>query len=196
MGEACQFVSNRIPPVIPILQPLFGERTADTWYALKVRTGSEASVVNALQSRGLHPYCPTHKERRRYTDRMKVVDKPLFAGYVFCAFLIEKKLPIVSCPGVDYIVGFAGAATVIPQSQIENIRRMVEAGAVASERFVSGDRVRVTHGPLAGVEGILVREARGNRLVVSIELLNQAASVYIGQDQTSVIRVAQQRPVR
>jgi transcription antitermination factor NusG len=190
MGEACQLVSNHIPPIAPTFHSFSGERTVDTWYALKVRNGSEASVVNALQCRGLHPYSPTQKERRRYTDRMKVVDKPVFSGYVFCPFAIEKKLPVVSCPGVDYIVGFSGVATAIPELQIENVRRMVEAGAVAGERFVSGDRVRVTHGPLAGIEGILVREPRGNRLVVSIELLNQTASLYIGQDQTSAIRLA------
>jgi transcription antitermination factor NusG len=182
MGEARQFISNHEMPVAAFL----GGRPSATWYALKVRNGSEPSVVSALQRRGLHPYCPTQKERRRYSDRMKVVTTPVFSGYVFCSFDITKKLPVVSCPGVDYIVAFAGVPAEVPELQIENIRRMIDAGAIASEPFVAGEHIRVTHGPLAGIEGILVRESRGNRLVVSIELLNQAASLYIDQDQARI----------
>ena len=183
MGEACQFVSNHGEPVAAF----FTEKASTTWYALKVRNGSETSVANSLRQRGLAPYSPTQKERRRYSDRMKVVDAPVFSGYVFCSFDIKKKLPVMSCPGVDYIVGFAGVAAMIPESQIDDIQRMIDAGAVATQYFTPGERVRVTHGPLAGIEGMLVREPRGNRLVVSIELLNQAASLYIGQDQTCVV---------
>lgn len=187
MGEACQLGSTFTPSIVPVLQSLLAERAPYPWYALKVRVGSEAAAANTLENRGLHPYCPMHKERRRYSDRMKVVDKPVFPGYVFCSFDITKKLPVVSCPGVDYVVGFAGVSTAIPEMQIESIRRMVAAGAVASERFAAGDRVRVTHGPLQGIEGILVREPHGHRLVVSIDLLNRAASLLIDQDRTSIV---------
>lgn len=187
MGEACQLASKHIQSITPALDAFVDQGPVNPWYALRIRQGSEPTVVEALQSRGFKPYCPTQKERRRYSDRMKIVDKPIFPGYVFCAFNVQKKLPVVSCPGVDYIVGFAGTPTAIPQIQMENVRRMVEAGATAIEHFAPGDRVRVMHGPLEGVEGILVREPRGSRLVVSIELLNRAASLYITQDQTSLI---------
>lgn len=180
MGEACQIINNSEVAVMAVL----GGHPSTNWYALKVRTGSEPSVVSALQRRGLHPYCPMQKERRQYSDRMKVVERPVFSGYVFCPFDITRKLNVVSCPGVDYIVAFSGAPAVVPELQIENIRRMMDAGAVASEAFAAGERVRVTHGALAGIEGTLVREPRGSRLVVSIQLLNQAASLYIDQDQT------------
>lgn len=188
VGEAYQFASNPISSKLaPVLDSLLEQRPLDPWYALRVRNGSEPSVVQALKDRGYRPYCPTQKTRRKYSDRMKIVDTPLFPGYVFCPFDIQKKLPVVSCPGVDYIVGFASVPTAIPQIQMEGVRRMVEAGATAMDQPVPGDRVRVMGGPLAGVEGVLVREPRGQRLVVSIELLNRAASLYIDQDQTSLI---------
>lgn len=187
MGEACQFGSNSIVSINPVVLPSFEEGALFPWYALKVRVGSEANVVRALRDRGLSPYCPTQKERRPYSDRMKVVDRPVFSGYVFCSFDISKKLPIVSCPGVDYIVGMGGVATAIPEVQIDSIRKMIASGAVASEQFVVGDRVRVTHGALAGVEGLLIREPHGHRLVVSIEILNRAASLFIDQDQTKLL---------
>jgi transcription termination/antitermination protein NusG len=162
----------------------------ETWFALRVRVGSEASIVQLLNGRGLRAYAPTQKESRRYSDRMKKIDKPIFAGYVFCSFDINRKLPVISCPGVDYIVGFGGAATVIPEEQIEAIRRMVAEGATSCERLSTGDRVRVTHGPLAGIEATLVNESRGARLVVSIELLNRGVSLVVEKDHVALVHVA------
>jgi transcription antitermination factor NusG len=190
MGEACQFANTSLPLITPALEVLLGERSIHPWYALKVRGGSELATVQALESRGFRPYCPTQKERRRYSDRMKVVEKPLFPGYVFCSFDVQKKLPVISCPGVDYIVGFSSAPTPIPDAQLQSVRRMVAAGASSCERPAAGDRVRITHGPLTGVEGILVQEAHGTRLVVSIELLNRAASLLVDQDHTTPVRAA------
>lgn len=185
MGEACHLISNAVWHATPAVISQVESDSFAAWYALKVRNGGEMAVVDALQCRGFAPYCPTQKERRKYTDRMKVVARAVFPGYVFCRFDMEKKLPLVSCPGVDYIVGFAGRAAAIPEVQMVSLRRMIEAGATASEAWAPGDRVRVTHGALEGLEGILVREPRGSRLVISIELLNRGASLYIDQDQTS-----------
>ena len=188
MGEACLGERTSLPLVPPILHSIEVGPQFPAWYALKVRTGGEFAAVAALRSRGFDPYCPTQKERRRYSDRMKVVETAVFPGYAFCKFDVQKKLPVVSSPGVEYIVGVAGVPTPIPEVEISNIRRVIDAGASASENFVQGQRVRVTHGPLAGVEGILIRDSRGDRLIVSIELLNQSACLHITQDQITVER--------
>jgi len=189
MGEARLSESAALAVLLPHFDSTATPSQSCNWYALKVRTGAELSTVTALRMRGFDPFCPTQKERRRYSDRMKAVETAVFPGYVFCKFDIQKKLPVVSAPGVEYIVGFAGSATPIPEVQIHHIRRMVKAGAGASltDRFAQGQMVRVTHGPLEGVEGILVRDPRGDRLVVSIDLLHQSASLHIGQGQTKAI---------
>ena len=187
MGEACLVEST----TIEALPALFGSPVIEprpfAWYALKVRTGGEYSAATALQNRGFDPYNPTYKERRRYSDRMKVVEKSLFPGYIFSEFDILKKLSIISSPGVEYIVGVGGTPAPIPEMEMSNIRRIVAAGALASGPLVRGQRVRVTQGSLKGVEGILVRDARRARLVVSIDLLNQSAWLYIDEDQIRVI---------
>lgn len=152
------------------------------WYAIKVRTRAESTVSDLLRIRGLNPYCPMQKERRRYSDRMKVVETAVFPGYLFCRFDANKKLPIISTPGVEYIVSVAGAPVAIPQREMENIRRAIEAGACAAPYFKEGQRVRVTHGPLSGVEGIVAREAGCDRLVISIELLSRSVSLHIDSD--------------
>src|SRR4051812_20393798 len=76
------------------------------WYALKVRTGGEPSAAAALTMQGLELYSPMRQERRRYSDRIKVVKAAMFPGYIFCRFNIANKLPVISSPGVEYIVGF------------------------------------------------------------------------------------------
>jgi transcription antitermination factor NusG len=189
MGEARLSESAPLAALLPHFDSTAMQSQSCDWYALKVRTGGELSTVTALRMRGFDPFCPTQQERRRYSDRMKVVETAVFPGYVFCKFDIQKKLPVVSAPGVEYIVGFAGIATPIPEVHIQHIRRMVKAGAGAcvSDRFTQGQRVRVTHGPLEGVEGILVRDPRGDRLVVSIDLLHQSASLHIDQYQTKPV---------
>jgi transcription antitermination factor NusG len=186
MSEAC-LKSNRA-----LLTHGASETVAETrpeaarWYALKVRTRAEFAALAALQSRGYDPYCPTRLERRRYSDRMKAVETAVFPGYLFCKFDVQKKVPIVSSHGVEYIVGTAGAPAAIPDSEIINLQRAVTAGASASPYFKAGQRVRITHGPLTGVEGILARNPQGDRLVVSVELLNRSVSIQIEEAQCAL----------
>lgn len=187
MGEACLAGITTIKSVPALLGSAAIESRPFTWYALKVRTGGESSAAAALQNRGFDPYNPTYKERRRYSDRMKDVEKPVFPGYIFCEFDIQKKLPIISSPGVEYIVGVGGRPAPIPEREIANIRRVVAAGAAGSRPLLRGQRVRITHGSLEGVEGVLVRDAQGAHLVVSINLLNGSAWLHIDQHQIQVV---------
>ena len=188
MGEA-----RLVESTIEALPALFGSAVIASqrlaWYALKVRTGGESSAVAALQNRGLDPYNPTYKERRRYSDRMKVVETSIFPGYIFCHFDVNKKLPIISSPGVEYIVGVGGTPAPIAEMEMSNVRRVVAAGASASGPLVRGQRVRVSHGSLEGVEGVLVRDARGAHLVASIDLLNRSAWLHIDEDQIRLVEL-------
>ena len=183
MGEACLNSGTYTAAFLPNLNPdpMHEERFA--WYVLKTRVGGELAAVAALKYRGFAPYCPTQKERRPYSDRMKVVDAAVFPGYVFCQFDLQNKVPIISSPGVEYIVGFGCGPTSVPEEELLNIARMIEAGASAVRSLPRGQRVRVMRGSLEGVEGILVRDSLGDRLVVSINLLSQGASLHINQDE-------------
>ncbi len=183
MGEACVQRTCDAAGFILNSPAVTAQLECSRWYGLKVRTGGEMGAVAALRNRGFSPYCPTRKERRRYSDRMKVIEIAAFPGYVFCQFDVNHKLPIISSPGVEYIVGFADGPAPIPEEEIVNIGRMMDAGASPVTCLERGQRVRVTHGPLEGVEGVLIRDSAGARLVVSIELLNQGASLHISGDE-------------
>ncbi len=183
MGEACLQSQTLATVFLSDVKAFSNNYRTCPWYVLKVRTRGEMAVVKALRDRGFAPYCPTQEERRRYQDRMKVVSSAVFPGYVFCQFEIQKRLPILCTPGVEYIVGFAGTPIAIPEEELLHVGRMIQAGGNALPGMVRGQRVRVTHGPLQGVEGVLVQDSTGNRLVVSIELLNQSASLQVDRDQ-------------
>jgi transcription termination/antitermination protein NusG len=153
------------------------------WYALKVRTRSEFLALKALRNRGYEPFCPTYPERRRYSDRVKVIENVAFPGYLFCRFDPRKKLPVISSRAIEYIVGSGGIPEPIPDQQIADIRRALEAGGRPAPYFRAGQRVRVEYGALAGVEGVLARDASTGQLVVSIDLLQRSVAVYIDEHQ-------------
>ncbi|MGI8958249.1 MAG: transcription termination/antitermination protein NusG [Bryobacteraceae bacterium] len=153
------------------------------WYALKVRTRSELLALEGLRNKGYEPFCPTYRERRRYSDRMKVVENVAFPGYLFCRFDLRKKIPVITSRAIEYIVGTHGTPEPIPEQQIASIRRVLGAGAHPVAYFRVGQRVRVEYGALAGVEGILARDASTGRLIISIDLLQRSVALQIDEHQ-------------
>ncbi|MFL6353206.1 MAG: transcription termination/antitermination protein NusG [Bryobacteraceae bacterium] len=153
------------------------------WYALKVRTRSEFLAVQALRNKGYELFCPTYPERRRYSDRMKVIENVVFPGYLFCRFDPRNKIPIISSRAIEYIVGTRGTPEAIPDQQIASIRRALAAGARPAPYFRVGQRVRVEYGALAGVEGVLARDASTGRLIISIDLLERSVALHIDEHQ-------------
>ena len=160
------------------------EAPADTcWYALKVWVRSEALASTGLRQRGYEAYSPVYPERRRYSDRIKVVNQPAFPGYIFCRFNLKSKVNILSCPAVEYIVGMQRIPVAISEDDIEGIRRCLDAGGRPVEYLQLGQRVRIEYGALSGVEGILTRVDGKDRLTLSVDLLQRSLAVQIDADQ-------------
>jgi transcription antitermination factor NusG len=151
------------------------------WYAVKVRTKGESLVGTLLQRKEYEVFLPTYQESRKYSDRIKKVDAPLFPGYLFCRLDAAHRLPILTTPGVDYILGNNGEPEPLPEEEIEAIQRVLRSGASARPWpfLKTGSRVRVEIGAFAGVEGILLTERGADRLVLSISLLQRSVSVEI-----------------
>jgi transcription antitermination factor NusG len=168
----------------------FAEYQASQWYAVYTRHQHEKSVAENLAGRGLEVFLPAYEAIRQWGDRLKRLSLPLFPCYVFFRGNLENRVRVLSTPGVHSIVGFAGQPAVIESSEIEAIRVAVESHfAIEPHPFLRhGDRVRVKCGPLAGIEGILVRKRGLARLVLSAELLQKSVSVEV--DAYSIERVA------
>lgn len=138
-------------------------------------------AIVSLSYEGFESYCPQAVTRRRYSDRMKTVVEPMFPGYVFCHFDLSRKSKVLGSNAVEYIVSFEGQPGSVSSSEIESVRRMVQAGGTAAPLPKSGQRVRVIAGSLEGMEGVLMREVNKNHFTVSVQLLQRSVSVTIDQ---------------
>lgn len=168
-------------------------KTELRWFALTAKHQHEANVTRLLSAKGFEVFYPTCATVHRWKDRNKVLQLPLFPGYVFFADNLDKRIEVLSTPGVFSIVSFGTVPAQIPYDEIESIRKAVESSLpLRPHPFLSeGERVRVTEGPLTGVCGILQRHKDSCRLVVSIELLGRSAAVEI--DAAIIERVSEMR---
>jgi transcription termination/antitermination protein NusG len=161
------------------------------WYAVQTRSNFEKRVANELDSKRLETYCPVFRELHQWADRKRVIERPLFQGYVFAKFADSgsARLSVLTAPGTVRIVGAGAALSAIPDGEIEAIRRVMNAGQGCSAHpfLREGSRVRVRRGALRDLEGILVRVKNQARLVVSLTLLSQAVSAEVDASDVEMI---------
>lgn len=160
------------------------------WHALYTRHQHEKAIAQNLESKGFEIFLPLYAAARNWTDRVKIVTLPIFPCYVFLRGDLSRRLAIVTTPGVHAIVTSANEPARIPAEEIENIRQAIGSGArIEPHPFLKcGDMVRVKYGPLAGVQGVLVRKKNVYRLVLSVEMLGKSAAVEV--DATLTERIA------
>ena len=155
--------------------------TGTPWFAVWTRSRHEQVVREQLERKGVETFLPTIMKWSRWKDRKKQIAWPLFPGYCFARFDADDRLPILKCTGVVSIVGFDGQPAEIPPSEIAGIRTLVDSALAYDPcpMIHEGDMVEVTHGPLKGVVGRLVRKGTHARLVLSVELIGQGVSVEV-----------------
>jgi transcriptional antiterminator RfaH len=151
------------------------------WFALTVKPRRETLAAQGLSSKGIESFLPSHIVRRRWSDRFKVVSEPVFPGYIFCRTSLAS--PVLPVPGVQGFVSFTSRPQRIPDQEIDDIMRMTASGLPLEPLayLCAGDRVRVTHGPLAGVEGVLWEGEAQSQFAVGIEMLGRSVAVKLGQ---------------
>lgn len=162
------------------------------WWALYTRHQHEKHVAETLQSKGYEVFLPLYDSVRRWKDRRKLLSLPLFPGYVFVRGSHQRRLGIVTTPGVHMILSRGDDAAAIPEDEIQAIRRSLQGKfAVEPHPYLRcGDRVRVTRGALEGIEGILIRKKNIFRLVLSVEMLAQSVSMEINATDIELVSPA------
>lgn len=161
----------------------------NSWHAIRTRSRQEQVVSRYLRAQGLEEFLPVYQVRRRWSDRVKVLDVPLFDGYVFCRFDDQRMVPVLSAPGVVHVVSFDGTPAVIPESEIEAVRRLVESKLPASPcpYLKEGAAVRIRNGPMKGVEGRLVAIQNRYRLRLSVHMLQRSVEVEIDPESVEAL---------
>jgi transcription antitermination factor NusG len=160
------------------------------WYALAVQPRKEKATARSLQAKGYECFLPMYSIRRKWSDRVKNVECPLFTGYLFCRLDARLRLPLLKVPTVVSILGLGKEPEPIPDSEIEALQTVCRAGVrVVPHPFLNaGGKVRIREGPLAGVEGILL-DAKQSTLILSITLLQRSVSVEIESEWVAPVRI-------
>lgn len=151
------------------------------WFAVRARARREKQVAGFLGDQGYECFLPLYKCRRRWSDRIKELELPLFPGYLFCRFNAQRRLPVLMTPGVVDVVGVAKSPVPVSDAEIETVQTIIKSGLPSQPwPFVQvGQGVRIEYGALQGVEGVLLEFKGRHRLVVSITLLQRAVAVEI-----------------
>lgn len=155
-----------------------------SWFALRVKPHAERSLFGVLRSNGVETMLPLYADRRRWSDRVKTTDRPLFPGYLFCRLDSSTPLKLVTLPGAIGFVGFGTGPAPIPANEILSLERILDSGRRLRPLALlhQGERIRVVTGPLAGLAGRVLRIKDEHCLVVSVEILQRSVAVTLDGD--------------
>ena len=151
------------------------------WIVVRSKPRSEKVAHSELVKKNIEAYLPLLKERRKWSDRKKWVEFPLFSSYLFARIDIKDSIFVLQTQGVNTIVKFGKQIAIVQNSVIEAIRLAMEGGYQLEpvEYFVEGNRVEVVAGPMKGVKGIVAKLKGQNRLIIKIDAIQQALSIQI-----------------
>jgi transcription antitermination factor NusG len=154
------------------------------WYAVQTRARNEKVISERLQEQGLTTFLPLVTEIRRWSDRKKKVELPLFSCYVFVKLVPnnnDERMRVYRTNGVFRIVSMRGEAIPIPEEQIDALRTVVTQQVPWSPHpFLKiGQRVRIRGGSLEGVEGVLLSQNEGRTLIISVDAIQRSLAVRV-----------------
>jgi transcription antitermination factor NusG len=151
------------------------------WLAVHTRARHERKVYDQLVQKSIEAFLPAMTRWSRWRARKVKIDWPLFPGYCFARVDPQRMLPVLTFDGVLQVVAFGAQPALVPDREINGIRQLLATQLQYDPcPFVQeGALVEVTHGPLAGVTGRLIKKGRDTRLVLAVELLGRALSVAV-----------------
>lgn len=150
-----------------------------SWYAVYTCANCEKKVAEQLCRRGVEHFLPLYEAVHRWKDRWARLHLPLFPGYVFVRLALRDRLSVLQVPSVASIVSFGQRPAALPEEDIEALRRGLSGALPAQPHpyLTAGKRVRIRSGPLAGMEGILVRRKGNFRVAISVDLIMRSIAV-------------------
>jgi transcription antitermination factor NusG len=150
------------------------------WYVLFVRSNQEARVVQHLSARLIEHFLPIYESVRQWKDRKVKLVRPLFSGYIFVKLPLIDRSRALMIPNVVGLVGTRTAPSVVLEEEIEWIRRGMAHGKAEPHPYPKiGEPVVITAGPMAGMEGILLRAKNYTRVLVRVNSISRAIAVEV-----------------
>ena len=151
------------------------------WIVVRSKPRSEKIVYDQLLEKGIEAYLPLLKERRKWSDRKKWVEFPLFSSYLFANIELKNSIFVLQTHGVSSLVKFGEEIAIVQENIIKTIKLAIDGGyqLTPTEYFIAGNEVEVIEGPMKGVKGIIVQLKGKDRLIIKIDAIQQALSINI-----------------
>jgi transcription antitermination factor NusG len=153
------------------------------WYAVLTRSRQEKIAASMLDYLAVANFLPLTTQERRWSDRKQMVSVPLFPGYLFVRIVRsnEALLRVLKIPGVVDFVRNRNGPIAIPEKEIDDVHAVLAHGRGCAPHpfLLAGDRIRVTRGALAGIEGTLIRNGSQSKVVISVEMIQRSVAVNV-----------------
>lgn len=155
-----------------------------SWFALFVRPNHEKNVSHVLEQKGIENLLPLYRVRKKWSDRYKEVEVPLFPGYVFGSFDPTRRVPVLNTPGVIDIVRNGPDLAPINPSEIAALQTLMKSGVPCQPwpYLEPGQQVEIESGPLAGLTGTVISIKTELRLVLSVQMLHRSVMAELDRD--------------
>jgi transcription antitermination factor NusG len=162
---------------------------ANPWLVLRTRSRHENAVESVLRQKGINAYLPKHKVIRRWRSSKRVLEMPLFPGYVFVQPQVDHYESIRYIRGSCGFVTACGKPARMPEKDLEAVKMLVYSGAVLTvdSELIPGKRVKIVAGPFMGLEGELIRLKSKEFLVINVDLANSSVRVQVDRKVISVL---------
>jgi transcription antitermination factor NusG len=155
-----------------------------SWFALRVRSRHEKAVASGLEARKIEQLLPMYVSRNKWADRYKNVQLPLFPGYVFSRFDVNKRVEVLRTPGVVDLVRFGEVLLPVDPKEVEALQKLAVSGLACEPHtaVTVGERVEICGGPFFGLSGLVTEVRNSLRLVLSVTLLQRSVLVELDRD--------------
>ena len=178
-------VVTTLPPAVVSDSSIASDRSSAgpwveaRWYVVQTMARHEKRADEMLKTRDIESFLPLYESLRRWKDRRVRLQLPLFPGYLFVHISFEERMRVLAIPSVVRLLGFGGSLSALTDHDVETVRNSLSRQLRVKPHpyFTIGRRVRVTRGPLEGVEGVLVRRKGRFRLILSVDLIQRSMIV-------------------
>lgn len=186
MSELWQLSSNLILPGEAVLA---AKEMPLHWYAVYTTPRHEKHVAELLAERDIETFLPLYRTVRQWKKSSPtLLELPLFPCYLFVRVRRSARGPVLSMPGVLSIVGSPKEPWPLPHFEIEALRFGAKTGRIEPHPYLKvGERVRVTTGSMAGVEGILVRKKNRVRFVLTLDAIMRSVAVEVDANDLELV---------
>jgi transcription antitermination factor NusG len=159
------------------------------WLTAYTAPRHEKRVAEHFLQRQIDCYLPLYSSRRRWKDGSKtILELPLFPSYIFVRIAMEDRIQVLEVPGVVSLVCCGKSPVLLPDSEVERLREGLHLRKAEPHPFlVIGERVRIRVGPLAGMEGVLLREKNSFRVVLSLGQIMRSVAVEVDRSDLEPI---------